>query len=55
MKFNGRTVSFIPKDRLNIILKLPDGTQEHYTSNMPISSAHNLILGKLYIDVIGKT
>eukprot|EP00347_Sterkiella_histriomuscorum_P007059 403350406 len=55
MRFNGKYVLFAPKDRVYINLKLIDGTTEFYSSTLPMTSVHNLIIGKLYIDVHGKT
>jgi len=55
MKFNGRYVLFAPRDRLYINLKLSDGTSEFYSSTLPYTSVHNLVIGKLYIDVHGKS
>lgn len=55
MRFNGRYVLFAPKDRIYINLKLTDGTTEFYSSNLPLSSVHNLVIGKLYTDVHGKS
>lgn len=55
MRFNGRYVSFAPKDRIYITLKLPNGEKELYSSTLPATSVHNLVIGKLYIDVHGKS
>jgi len=55
MRFNGRYVLFAPKDRVYINLKLKDGSKELYSFNLPATSVHNLIIGKLYIDVNGKS
>jgi oxysterol-binding protein 1 len=55
MKFNGRYISFEPKDRVYITLKLTDGSQEFYSCTLPLTTVHNLVIGKLYIDVHGKT
>lgn len=55
MRFNGRSILFAPKDRVYINLKLTDGTVEQYSFNLPATSVHNLIIGKLYIDVTGKS
>jgi len=55
MKFNGRYISFNPSDRVYITLKLEDGTQEFYSCTLPQTTVHNLVIGKLYIDVHGKS
>ena len=55
MKFNGRYILFSPKDRLYVTLKLPDGSSEFYSSTLPLTSVHNLVIGKLYVDVHGKS
>eukprot|EP00347_Sterkiella_histriomuscorum_P000861 403374240 len=55
MRFNGRSVLFAPKDRVYIKLKLKDGSQELYSVNLPATSVHNLIIGKIYVDVAGKS
>lgn len=55
MRFNGRYVLFAPKDRVYINLKLPDGSVELYSFNLPATSVHNLIIGKLYVDCAGKS
>lgn len=55
MRFNGRYVLFAPKDRVYVKLKLKDATEELYSFNLPPTSVHNLIIGKMYIDVAGKT
>lgn len=36
-------------------MKLSDGTKELYSFDIPITSARNLIIGKPYVDVHGKT
>lgn len=54
-RFNGRNVITQPPNRVYVVLKLPDGTKEVYSANQPVLSAHNLIIGKLYIDLHGKT
>ena len=55
MRFNGRYVMFAPKDRVYITLKLEDGSHEFYSCTLPLTSVHNLVIGKLYIDVHGKS
>jgi hypothetical protein len=55
MRFNGRYVTFNPKDPIYINLKLPNGTIESYVCTLPTISVHNLIIGKIYIDVSGKS
>jgi len=55
MRFNGRYITFNPKDPIYINLKLPNGTLESYVCALPTISAHNLIIGKMYIDVSGKS
>ena len=55
MKFNGRYISFAPNDRVYITLKLEDGSQEFYSCTLPQTTVHNLVIGKLYIDVHGKS
>jgi len=54
MRFNGRYVIFTPKEPIFINLKLPDGTIEYYTCGIPVITVHNLVIGKIYIDVSGK-
>lgn len=53
IKFNGRFVSFVPVERIYITLTLQDGTKEFYSSNLPIASVHNFIIGKIYSDTYG--
>lgn len=55
MRFNGRYVLFAPKERIYVNLKLTDGTTEFYSSTLPLTSVHNLVIGKLYTDVHGKS
>lgn len=55
MRFNGRYIIFQPKDRVYITLKLEDGTTEFYSCTLPLTTVHNLVIGKLYIDVHGKS
>jgi len=55
MRFNGRYVLFAPKDRVYINLNLKNGNKELYSFNLPATSVHNLIIGKVYVDVHGKS
>lgn len=55
MRFNGRYVIFQPKDPIFINLKLADGRLESYTCGLPVITVHNLVIGKVYIDVNGKS
>ena len=55
MKFNGRYIVFTPKDRVYITLKLFDGSTEFYSCTLPLTSLHNLVIGKLFIDIHGKS
>ena len=54
MRFNGRYLSAISQNRVYINLKLADGTKEFYSFDIPRTAAKNLIIGKPYIDVVGK-
>jgi hypothetical protein len=36
-------------------LKLKDGTTEFYSFSVPVAAAKNLIIGKPYVDIFGKT
>lgn len=54
-KFNGRYVIIAPKNHNFINLKLPDGTVENIYWNVPQTAIHNIIIGKMYIDIRGKT
>jgi hypothetical protein len=51
MKFNGRYVSFQPQENIYICLKLPTGEKEYYKFGIPYTSVHNLIIGKIYVDI----
>lgn len=53
IKFNGRYMIMQPKEPIFINLKLPSGELEHYTCLLPQITVHNLILGKMYVDLIG--
>jgi hypothetical protein len=53
--FRGKSMEFIPLGSCHIVLKLEDGSKEHYTFSRPNQSANNLIIGQLYIDVHGKS
>jgi hypothetical protein len=53
--FNGRYITISPKNRNYVTLKLPGGALEHYSWNAPQSTIHNLLIGKMYIEVRGKT
>jgi hypothetical protein len=44
-----------PKDRIYITLNLADGSQEFYSCSLPVTSIHNLVIGKLYADIHGKS
>lgn len=55
MRFNGRYVVFQPKDPIYINLKLADGSVESYTCSLPVITVHNLVIGKVYVDVNGKS
>lgn len=55
MRFNGRYAIFAPKDPVYIDLKLADGSIESYTCTLPVITVHNLVFGKVYIDVMGKS
>ena len=55
MRFNGRCILFAPKDRVYVVLKLKDGSSEMYSFNLPATSVHNLIIGKMYVDIAGKS
>jgi Oxysterol-binding protein len=55
LKFNGRYATFAPKDKIYIKLTLSDGTQEEYSGTLPVVTIHNLVIGKLYIEIVGKS
>lgn len=55
LKFNGRYALFEPKDKFKIELKLNNATKEVYMANLPTVTVHNLVLGKMYIEIVGKT
>ena len=54
LKFNGRYAIFSPKDLVHINLRLVNGDLEIYSATLPDVSVHNLVLGKMYIEVSGK-
>jgi hypothetical protein len=54
LKFNGRYLFFSPCERIYLNLKLKNGKKEFYSSNLPMTSVHNLIIGTPYIDLFGK-
>ncbi len=35
-------------------LKLANGEEEHFSFSLPCTTAHNFIIGKMYVDVQGK-
>jgi hypothetical protein len=43
-----------PQNRIYVKLKLPSGQWELYSSNQPQVAAHNLVIGKLYVEASGK-
>lgn len=54
-RFNGRYISFAPKHRVYINLKLANGKTECYSWTIPVSTIHNLLIGKMYVEVRGKS
>lgn len=46
---------FAPNDKVYMTLNLADGTRECYSTTLPATSVHNLIIGKMYVDVVGKS
>jgi Oxysterol-binding protein len=54
-RFNGRYIQLAPKNRVYINLKLSDGSSEQYSWNIPPTYVHNLLIGKMYVEVRGKT
>jgi oxysterol-binding protein 1 len=54
-KFNGRYIIIAPKNYNYINLKLPNGIVENYYWSIPQTAIHNLLIGKMYVDVRGKT
>lgn len=53
--FNGRNIVIAPKNLMYIILKLPNGKLEKYTWTLPKLYINNLIIGKMYTELRGKT
>jgi hypothetical protein len=53
-KFNGRNIGCTPTSRLYLKLKKPNGTWELYSMSCPSAACHNIIIGKLYVDLHGK-
>jgi hypothetical protein len=53
-KFNGRSIITQPPNRIYVVLKLPNGEREVFSSTQPTLAAHNLVIGKMYVDVSGK-
>ena len=50
--FKSTSLHFTPKGNTHIILK---GKNEHYVVNRPVTTANNLIIGTLYLDLAGET
>ena len=53
--FNGRYLIIAPKNNLYINLKLPGGKVENYSWTVPQTAVHNLLIGKMYVDIRGHT
>jgi hypothetical protein len=53
-RFNGRNIIMQPQNRIYVKLRLPNGQWELYSSNQPQVTAHNLVIGKLYVEASGK-
>mmetsp|Transcript_30836 Transcript_30836/g.30340 ORF Transcript_30836/g.30340 Transcript_30836/m.30340 type:complete len:93 (+) Transcript_30836:412-690(+) len=51
--FNGRQIYYQPLERSYFKIKHSDGTYELFSTNMPQTSVHNLVIGKLYTDTSG--
>lgn len=54
-KFNGRCVTVAPQGREYMRLKLANGHYEDYSWSIPKTAAHNLLIGKMYIEMFGKS
>ena len=54
-RFNGRYISLISTNRNYINLKLPNGELEQYSWTVPNCAIHNLVIGKLYVEMRGKS
>lgn len=44
-----------PKNRVYINLKLPNGTIERYSWTIPTTTIHNILIGKMYVEIRGNT
>jgi hypothetical protein len=55
LKFNGRYAIFSPKEKCYFNLKIPGGGVESYSATLPSVTVHNLVIGKTYIDIVGKS
>lgn len=54
-RFNGRFITLISTNRNYINLKLPSGQIEQYSWTVPQCTIHNLVIGKLYVEMRGKS
>lgn len=52
-KFWGKSAELATEGRVRIALRLPDGTDEHYSWNLANMILHNVVMGEKYVDPTG--
>ncbi|RYP91759.1 hypothetical protein DL770_002103 [Monosporascus sp. CRB-9-2] len=52
-KFWGKSAELATDGRIRVALRLPDGSDEHYSWNLATMILHNVVMGEKYVDPTG--